>query len=101
MSILPNNKTRYLHKLWGEGVLLYRDSEGLTIDFIKHGVKKMSESSIKHGILKEISEDTLENKVAAEINGSLRQFDKSDIILGKKNILESFESKDVVIFNES
>lgn len=98
---MPNNKTRYLHKLWGEGVLLYKDSEGLTIDFIKHGIKKMSESSIKHGILKEILEDTPQSKAPAENNASLRQFDKADIILGKRNILESFESKDVVIFNES
>lgn len=33
--------------------------------------------------------------------GTLKQYDTSDIVIGGKNILEAFETDDVVIFNES
>lgn len=101
MKILTQTRKKYKHKLWGEGELIVSTDTDLMISFPKHGMKIISVSAIKHGILKEIAEEDEPAKSVEEHNTSLRQYDKSDTIIGKKNILESFESKDVVIFNES
>lgn len=99
------DKTIFRHKLWGEGVLRGIDGTVLSIDFSQIGLKRLTESSIQNGILTvvnpEISAITGSGAVITHNDGTLHQYDKSDTILGGKNILEAFETDAVVLFNES
>jgi len=99
------DKTIFKHKIWGEGVLHKIEGSVLWIEFSKVGLKSISETSIKLGILKDItleSPDTNKsNTVITHNDGTLRQYDTSDTIMGGKNVLEAFETDDIVIFNES
>lgn len=113
---LIENKTKFMHSSmpsWGIGI--YRKSEGdyITVEFENAGIKKIGRTSIDT-MLKVVSETVQSNFTsnnqgstpasyvpANAQNGSLIQYDgESDSIAGK-NVIESFEGNDSVIFNES
>lgn len=99
------NKTRFRHKLWGEGILRNIDGTVLIIEFPRVGTKKISDTSVQSGILTVIKPENSAEKVPNNIlihnDPTLRQYDTSDTVIGGKNILEAFETDDIVIFNES
>lgn len=99
------DKTIFRHRLWGEGVLRSIDGTVITIEFPQTGLKRLTEASVQSGILTvvnpEISATKAPDTVITHNDGALRQYDTSDTVLGGKNILEAFETDDVVLFNES
>ena len=99
------DKTIFRHRLWGEGILRSIDGDVITIEFPQTGLKRLTEASVQSGILTvvnpEISVTNAPNAVISHNDGALRQYDTSDTVLGGKNILEAFETDDVVLFNES
>lgn len=99
------DKTIFRHRLWGEGVLRSIDGTVLSIEFPQTGLKRLTEASVQSGILTvvnpEISATKAPDTVITYNDGALRQYDTSDTVLGGKNILEAFETDDVVLFNES
>ena len=99
------DKTRFKHKKFGEGVLRRVVGSILYIEFPNDGEIKFLEESIKNGLLTEVSatesievvpDSTISNNI-----GKFRQYDSSDNVIGGKNIIEAFESDDIVIFYES
>lgn len=99
------DKTKFRHRLWGEGVLREIDGTVISIEFPQFGLKRLTEASVQSGILTvvnpEISVTKAPDTVITHNDGTLRQYDTSDTVLGGKNILEAFETDDVVLFNES
>ena len=108
------DKTKFRHRLWGEGVLRGTEGTALIIEFPQQGVKKLSATCLNSGILSLVDEERSpstagEQSVSgqdAEVfslsnAGPLQQYDSAEIVLGGKNILEAFDSSGVVIFNES
>lgn len=99
------DKTRFRHKMWGEGILRNIEGTYITIEFPQIGLKKLTDASVQNGILTvinpEISVKTAPDAAIAHNDGSLRQYDTSDTIVGGKNVLEAFKTDDIVIFNES
>ena len=99
------DKTIFRHRLWGEGILRSIEGTVLSIEFPQEGVKRLTEASVQSGILTivnpEISATKAPDTVISHNDGVLRQYDTSDTVLGGKNILEAFETDDVVLFNES
>ena len=99
------DKTKFRHRVWGEGILRNVEENALLIEFPDIGLKRIADSSIQNSIL------TVVAPVGSEVYGagsftkhddySFRQYDSSDILVGGKNVLEAFETDDVVIFNES
>lgn len=99
------DKTIFRHRLWGEGVLRNIDGTVLSIEFPQTGLKRLTEASVQSGILTvvnpEVSVAKIPDAIIAHNDGTLRQYDTSDTVLGEKNILEAFKTDDVVLFNES
>ena len=99
------DKTKFRHRLWGEGILRKLDGTVISIEFPHLGLKHLTEASVQSGILTvvnpEISATQASNAVITHNDGTLRQYDTSDTVFGGKNILEAFETDDIVIFNES
>lgn len=99
------DKTIFRHRLWGDGIL--RNIEGivLSIEFPQTGLKRLTEASVQSGILTVVNPEPLPSKASGAVlthnAGALRQYDTSDTVFGGKNILEAFETDDVVLFNES
>lgn len=114
---LIENKTKFTHKSmssWGVGV--FRESEGdyITVEFENAGIKKFTKATI-NSMLMPVGE-TLETvsspsempssavttyALVNDQNSSLVQFDGESRCIAGKNIIESFESNDSVIFNET
>lgn len=99
------DKTIFRHKMWGEGVLRGIEETAVFIEFPNVGLKKLTKSSLQNGILTLINPETTTDNVSeiAKTNndGALLQCDKSETIIGGKNIMEAFETDDTVVFNES
>lgn len=99
------DKTIFRHKMWGEGILRSVDGDILTLEFAQVGVKQLTVASLQSGILTIVNAETSARKGADTAvmhnDGTLRQYDTSNTVLGGKNILEAFETNDVVLFNES
>ena len=96
--------TKFIHKLWGEGILRDVENNALCIEFTSQGLKRISADSISKGLLTIANPETVtvaQNRSLSNNDNSLIQYDTSDTIVGNKNILDSFNSDDVVIFNES
>lgn len=115
---LIENETQFTHKSmpsWGVGV--YRKSEGdyITVEFENAGIKKFSKSTV-NSMLMPVGE-TLEPAQSPSpkkengtkttyasvnnLNGSLIQFDGEAGAIAGKNVIESFDGNDSVIFNET
>ena len=93
---LKENKTKVVHKVFGEGIYLGHllgRNDVYSIKFETCGVKHFLESAFKDKTLKTIDDNVI-------LNDAL-QFDASDLIIGNKNILEAFKNKRNVFFNES
>lgn len=99
------NKTRFKHRLWGEGILRKVEGTIFTIEFPRYGYKTLMEDSLLNGVLTVTNQEILVELPNIDIvknnNSSLRQYDTAKTIVGGKNILEAFESEDILIFNES
>ena len=108
------DKTKFRHRLWGEGILRGTEGTALIIEFPQQGVKKLSATCLNSGILSLVDEESSlstagEQSVSGQdaevfsLNnaGPLQQYDSAEIVLGGKNILEAFDSSGVAIFNES
>ena len=99
------NKTIFKHKWWGEGILRNIAGSILEIEFPRVGIKRLSETSVESGILTPLNPEkpvtTASGPVITHNDEAFRQYDTSDNIIGDKNVLEAFESDDIVIFNES
>ena len=99
-----SNTIRYRHIKWGEGILQKVEGTVLILEFPQVGVKKLTTDSISKGILTRVLEgetNTKTSSILSHQDGNLRQYDTSDTVIGGKNILEAFDSNDIVVFNES
>lgn len=96
------DKIKYKHRTWGEGILQKAEGTILVLEFPQVGVKKLSVNSISNGILTRIiSEEASTDNGSAHNDGTLRQYDSSDTVIGGKNVLEAFDTDDIAVFNES
>ncbi len=101
------DKTKFRHNMWGEGIFKgYGDGNILLVEFQGVGIKKFLASSVNSGMLQlvvPVDETPIQQKESTVVQHSdvLRQYDAADVVYGEKNILEAFESDDVVVFNES
>lgn len=101
------DKTRFHHKKYGVGTFRgYNDTGNMLIDFADLGVKVFAESSIQSGhltLVGEIFQTPPQTPPMTPVipNGSPRQYDTSNTIVGDRNILEAFKCEDIVFFNES
>lgn len=115
---LIENITKFTHKTmpsWGVGV--YRQSDGsyITVDFENAGIKKFQKKAI-NSLLIPVG-DTIENASSlasqkqsrtktnlafmTEPDGALIQFDGGADCIAGKNVIEAFDCKKHVIFNET
>lgn len=90
-------ETKFKHQRFGEGILRNVKGSILTIHFPKDGQKRFTEDSILNGTLIVLNGAT----TTTTPEGTLRQYDSSSNIVGGKNVLEAFNTDDIVIFNES
>lgn len=112
---LIENETKFTHKSmpsWGVGIFRESDGTYITVDFENVGIKKFGMKSIGTTLI--VMEEKVE-KIMAESepisqtiyvpvnaqNGALIQYDGEIGSIAGKNIIESFEGNDSVIFNES
>lgn len=113
---LIENKTKFTHQgmpSWGVGTYRKADGNYIIVEFENAGIKKFSKSSINN-MLKIVNENgnnksELQNQsetpnscIAPNTqNGSLVQFDGESNGIAGKNVIESFDGDDSIIFNES
>lgn len=105
---LIENKTKLKHTKYGIGIYKGKYSEtSITVDFPGFGEKHLSKTAFHNGLLEVIEEPKPEEKVIApqgvgnSATTGVIQFDTSETRIGDQNILESYESNQTLVFNES
>ena len=91
---LIENKTRFKHKIYGEGILKSFTNDLIVIEFDEYGEKKFTGQSIIEKKLCVINETNTESKKAIEYNNSQNVF-------GTYNVINAFVSVNPLIFNET
>lgn len=111
---LIENKTKFTHKKmssWGIGIFRKLDRDYIIVEFENAGLKKFHKSAINSilVLIHEVDETapflTSEMKITNILhkgqNSSLIQFDGESNGIAGKNVIESFEGNDIILFNET
>lgn len=112
---LIENVTKFTHKSmpsWGVGICRKLEGKYITVEFENVGIKKFGKSSVNKNLI--IIEDMITTStvvsegdqhltpaIVNNQNGALIQFDGETGSISGKNVIESFEGNDSVIFNET
>lgn len=90
--------TKFVHRMWGEGILREESPLELVIEFFTVGTKRMTVQALKSGVLSVVQNKGSSQGAKASF---VKQYDASPTIIGGKNVLDTFEREETSIFNES
>ena len=93
--------TRFKHFKFGEGVLKEIKASSLVIDFENYGKKQISRDFLNNGSLTELVVETSSKPKIKANDSHVKQYDSASIVIGGKNVIESFSRQEHSIFNES